>query len=153
LFSETEAAEKRRKEKEEHSVDAYESKFKQIQEISHEKDLEKLVDKFIEGLILNFFFVFLFHLKSNFYLVEDKNFALFNYVNELNNQIEILQEQIAEIKKEIRRFEGQGVELEDKQKRMLEQIDDKRLQGNTLADEYEEKTRTARKILDQCRAG
>jgi len=59
LFSETEAAEKRRKEKEEHSVDAYESKFKQIQEISHERDLEKLVDKFIEGLILEFFLFFI----------------------------------------------------------------------------------------------
>ncbi len=95
----------------------------------------------------------LFHLKINFYLVEDKNFALFNYVNELNNQIEILQEQIADIKKEIRRFEGQGVELEDKQKRMLEQIQDKRLQATTLAEEYEEKARSSRKILDQCRAG
>jgi len=36
---------------------------------------------------------------------------------------------------------------------MLEQIEDKRLQANALADEYDEKTRTARKILDQCRAG
>jgi hypothetical protein len=36
---------------------------------------------------------------------------------------------------------------------MIEEINDKRLQGATLADEYEEKTRTAKKILDQCRAG
>ncbi len=85
--------------------------------------------------------------------MEDKNFALFNYVNELNNQIEILQEQIADIKKEIRRFEGQGVELEDKQKRLQEQIDDKRAQANAFAEENEEKIRAARKILDQCRAG
>jgi hypothetical protein len=54
VFVEADAAEKRRKEKEEHSVEAYESKFKQIQEISHEQDLDKLVDKFIEGLTLNF---------------------------------------------------------------------------------------------------
>ncbi len=52
MFSEAEAAEKRRKDKEEHSVEAYESKFKQIQQISGEPDLEKLVDKFIEGSIL-----------------------------------------------------------------------------------------------------
>lgn len=51
MFSEAEAAEKRRKEKEEHSVEAYESKFKRIQEISGEQDLAKLVDKFIEGKI------------------------------------------------------------------------------------------------------
>ena len=85
--------------------------------------------------------------------MEDKNFALFNYVNELNNQIEILQEQIVDIKKEIRRFEGQGVELEERQKRLLEQIDDQRSQANAMADEHEEKTKAARKILDQCRAG
>lgn len=57
VFSEAEAAEKRRREKEEHSVEAYESKFKQIQEISHEDDLEKLVDKFIEGLTTNLLFL------------------------------------------------------------------------------------------------
>lgn len=47
---ELEASEKRRKEREEHSVVAYESKFQQIQEISGENDLDKLVDKFIEGI-------------------------------------------------------------------------------------------------------
>ena len=85
--------------------------------------------------------------------MEEKNFALFNYVNELNNQIEIFQEQIADIRKEIRRFEGQGVELEETQIRMLEQIDEKRSQTTALADQYEEKTRVIRKILDQCRTG
>ncbi len=55
MFStESEAVEKRRKEREEHSIEAYESKFKQIQDISGEQDLEKLVDKFIEGWILFF---------------------------------------------------------------------------------------------------
>ena len=50
-FLEAETADKRRKEKEDHSVEAYESKFKRIQEISGEENLEKLVDKFIEGSI------------------------------------------------------------------------------------------------------
>lgn len=52
MFAEAEALEKRRKEREEHSVEAFENNFKQIQEISGEPDLEKLVDKFIEGLIV-----------------------------------------------------------------------------------------------------
>ena len=33
-----------------------------------------------------------------FVLVEDQNFALFNYVNELNNEIELVQEQIQEVR-------------------------------------------------------
>ena len=85
--------------------------------------------------------------------VEEKNFALFNYVNEMNNQIEILQEQIDDVKKEIRRFERQGIELEEKQQQMLEDIGDKRSQAIAIANEHEEKTQAARKILDQCRAG
>ena len=32
-----------------------------------------------------------------YYIVEDQNFALFNYVNELNNEIELVQEQIQEV--------------------------------------------------------
>jgi uncharacterized protein YjgD (DUF1641 family) len=60
-FLEIELAEKRRKEKEEHSVEAYESKFKEIQEISGEQDLKKLVDKFIEGLTC-----LVFELKTKF---------------------------------------------------------------------------------------
>ena len=35
--------------------DAGHPKFKQIQQISGEQNLEKLVDKFIEGLIFHFF--------------------------------------------------------------------------------------------------
>ena len=49
MFSEAEAAEKRRKEREEHSVEAYESKFKEIEQITGEHDLDKLVERFIQG--------------------------------------------------------------------------------------------------------
>ncbi|CAF1645777.1 unnamed protein product, partial [Adineta ricciae] len=130
---EAEAAEKRRKEKEEHSIEAYESKFKQIQEISHEPNLEKLVDKFIE--------------------VEDKNFALFNYVNELNSRVETLQEQISDTKREIRHFESQGVELESQRQNLLAKIERKRAQADTTGQDYEDKTQTTKKTLDQCRTG
>jgi hypothetical protein len=57
IDSEAENVEKRKKEKEEHSVEAYESKFKEIQEITGENDLDKLVEKFIIGMMMgNFFF-------------------------------------------------------------------------------------------------
>jgi hypothetical protein len=36
-------------------------------------------------------------LVNKFIEVEDRNFALFNYVNELNNEIEMVQEQINEV--------------------------------------------------------
>jgi Zn-dependent oligopeptidase len=106
-------------------------------------------------LKVGFCFSFEQKVKLRFYLyiVEEKNFALFNYVNEMNNQIEILQEQMEDVKKEIRRFERQGIELEEKQQTMLEEINEKRSQTIAIATEHEEKIHATRKILDQCRAG
>lgn len=51
--------------------------MEKIKNITQEEDIDMLVKKFIE--------------------VEDKNFALFNYVNEQNNQIEDLQNEITEV--------------------------------------------------------
>ena len=59
------------------SVESYEAAFERIKEITGEEEIDMLVNRFIE--------------------VEDRNFALFNYVNEQNNQIEMLQEQIMEV--------------------------------------------------------
>ena len=59
------------------SVESYEAAYERIKEITGEEDMNIIVDKFIQH--------------------EDKNFALFNYVNEQNNEIEMLQEQIQEV--------------------------------------------------------
>lgn len=130
---EQEALEKRKKEKEEHSVEAYESKFKEIEQITGETDLDKLVDKFIQ--------------------VENKNYALFNFVNELNNQVEFLQEQIDQIQTDMRLFEKQGIELEEQRKQILKELEQKHRNATQLAEDYEEKIRANKKILDQSRIG
>jgi hypothetical protein len=44
---------------------------------------------------------------TTFIEAEDKNFSLFNYVNELNNEVEKLEEQIANTRKEIEKHRGQ----------------------------------------------
>jgi hypothetical protein len=64
-FSEAEAADKRRKEREEHSVEAYESKFKEIEQITGEHELHKLVERFIQGINKT---QILFLIKNIFYL-------------------------------------------------------------------------------------
>ena len=130
---EAEAAEKRRKEREEHSVEAYEAKFKEIEQITGETDLDKLVERFIQ--------------------VENKNYAIFNYVNELNNQVELLQEQIDQIKTDVRQFEKQGIEMEEQRKRILRELEQKHKNASQLASEYEDKIVANKKILDQSRIG
>lgn len=61
------------------------------QEATGITDIEQLVNTFIEA--------------------EDQNYALFNYVNELNSEIEKLEEQIAEAKSEIDKYKGQVIYL------------------------------------------
>ena len=68
----------RKKESQEDSVETYEEAFEKIKQLTGEDDLDLLVNRFIE--------------------VEDKNFALFNYVNEQNNEIETLNDAIQEVR-------------------------------------------------------
>ena len=58
-------------------MESYEAAFHRIQQMTGEEDIDYLVNHFIE--------------------VEDRNFALFNYVNEQNNEKEMLEEQIMQV--------------------------------------------------------
>jgi hypothetical protein len=71
----------------------------------------------------------------------------------LNSQSEIYQDEILDIQQNIHRFEQQGTEFEERRKQMLDEFECKRLQTLTLANEYDERTRMAKKIIDQCRIG
>ncbi|XP_071481099.1 coiled-coil domain-containing protein 63-like [Diadema antillarum] len=130
---ETEAADKRRRERQEDSIEAYEAAFERISEITQEEDLTMLVKKFIE--------------------TEDRNFALFNFVNEKNNEMEMLSDQIEEIKAEMREFEDQGAQMEEDRKAILKGLEEKQVAATKLADEYGVKIKSVNKILDQLKDG
>ena len=51
---------------------------------------------------------------ADFIKVEDQNFALFNYVTEMNNQVEGLQESIVKLRTDIKEAKGRGDERESK---------------------------------------
>lgn len=61
------------------TVESYDEAFSRIKRITgtDENDIDRIVNKFIQD--------------------EDQNFALFNFVNDQNNKIEILQEQIEQV--------------------------------------------------------
>lgn len=67
----------RKKESQEDTVETYEEAFARIREMTGEEDMDILVNHFIK--------------------VEDTNFALFNYVNEQNSEIEKLSEDISDV--------------------------------------------------------
>ncbi|XP_022090433.1 coiled-coil domain-containing protein 63-like [Acanthaster planci] len=130
---EAEEGEKLRRERQEDSIEAYEAAFQRIAEITKETDLNKLVHKFIE--------------------VEDRNFALFNFVNEQNNEIEIQQDQIAEIQEEISEFKRQGSAMEEQRMTILKGLEEQQTQAAKDADASDAKLKSVNKILDQLKAG
>jgi len=115
------------------SVESYEAAFERIKEMTGEDDIDAVVNKFIE--------------------VEDRNFALFNYVNELNNKIDILNDQIGDIRHDIDNFESQGVELESQRRVILKDLEERQNKSSKSADEADEKLTGVKKILDQLKAG
>ncbi|XP_048249157.1 coiled-coil domain-containing protein 63-like [Haliotis cracherodii] len=123
----------RKKESQEDSVETYEQAFELIKEMTQEDDLDLLVNRFIE--------------------IEDRNFALFNYVNEQNNEIEKLNDDIQIIRDEIEKFKAEGIDLETQRKLILKNLEDKQNEASQDADDNEQKYKEVSKILDQLKAG
>ncbi|XP_056398295.1 outer dynein arm-docking complex subunit 1 isoform X2 [Hyla sarda] len=130
---EKEEQERKKRDPTEDTIETYEQAFQQIQSVTGEDNLDILVNRFIE--------------------VEDRNFALFNYVNEQNNEIERLTEQITEIKREIEEFKAQGVRLEQEHRSILKNIEGKQEEAVKQADGYQQQLKGVMKILDQLKSG
>ncbi|KAK9834716.1 hypothetical protein WJX74_008491 [Apatococcus lobatus] len=73
-------------------VKEYSEAFEKIQKTTGVTDLDRLVEMFMEA--------------------EDANFSLFNYVNEVNAEIEKLEDQIGEIRAEVERLRGESSQQE-----------------------------------------
>mmetsp|Transcript_2618 Transcript_2618/g.5837 ORF Transcript_2618/g.5837 Transcript_2618/m.5837 type:complete len:553 (+) Transcript_2618:152-1810(+) len=114
-------------------VQSYEEAFAKIQESTGISDIDELVTTFIEA--------------------EDKNFSLFNYVNELNNEVEKLEEQIAEIKGEIEKYKGQGGQNDRQRKKLLKDLEDRLASTEARAEQYEAKALKAAKTVSQLEHG
>jgi hypothetical protein len=59
-------------------------------------------------------------LVAAFVSAEDHNFSMFNYVNELNQEAEKLEEQAAELQQEIERHTGAGASENSFRKRLMQ---------------------------------
>lgn len=92
-------------------------------------------------------------LVQTFIDAEDQNFSLFNYVNELNNEVEKLEEQIADIKAEIEKYKGQGGQNDRQRKKLLKDLEDRLASTEARAEQYEAKALKAAKTVSQLEQG
>mmetsp|Transcript_15592 Transcript_15592/g.39516 ORF Transcript_15592/g.39516 Transcript_15592/m.39516 type:complete len:485 (+) Transcript_15592:779-2233(+) len=114
-------------------VQSYEEAFNRIQASTGIADIDELVTSFIEA--------------------EDKNFSLYNYVNEMNNEVEKLEEQNAELRVEIEKYKGQGGNTENQRKKLLKDLEDKLAKTEAKAAQYEEKALKATKTVESLISG
>ncbi|XP_074649093.1 uncharacterized protein LOC141904372 [Tubulanus polymorphus] len=137
----TEEADKRKKrgageraiDQDKRLIESYEEAFTRIKEITGEENLENIVDNFIRK--------------------EDDNFALFNYVNEMSNEVELLQEQSEQLRSDIKQFGEQDVQMECERGEKLKELEETiRLKKATTSSD-EQRLMEINKTLDKLKAG
>ncbi|XP_076125301.1 coiled-coil domain-containing protein 114 [Alosa pseudoharengus] len=133
IASKQEMKDQRRMESGEDNVETLEEVFRKIQTVTGEDDLDLLVTKFIQ--------------------VEDQNFALFNYVNEQNNQAETLRDEINQTKEELEQFHLVGQQQEQEHHAMLRGVEEQQRGAQAQAQEHEAQANAVSKILDQIKTG
>ncbi|KAJ6656683.1 hypothetical protein lerEdw1_003570 [Lerista edwardsae] len=121
-------AKKRAKTKGE-SFESYEVAYMRLLKLTENGDIDQLVEDFVEK--------------------EEKNFAYFSYVTELNNDMERLQKRIEDIQNEISRLKSQQRKAEDVQHGHLKGLEDKLQKTTEEANLNEYKLKESHKILDQ----
>ncbi|XP_076603959.1 coiled-coil domain-containing protein 114 [Chaetodon auriga] len=129
----SELKEQRRMDLGEEPLDALEEVFERIQIVTGEDNLDMLVIRFMQ--------------------VEDRNFALFNFVNEQNNEAEALRDQISQIQAEIEQLRVAGLQQEQDHRSLLREIDEQRKETESQAEEYEKQASIISKILDEVKTG
>jgi len=111
----------------------YLNAFKEIKKITGEERNEKLVERYME--------------------MEDQNFAMFSYVNEINDQLEKQHDQIRALENEIMIYKADAEDSTEKKKVELEKIqgiyNQKAMEQARTESEIEEQER----LLEQLRVG
>ena len=85
---------------------------------------------------------------KNFIEIEEKNFNMFKYVNDLSNEIENLEHQIADFREEKKKYEGKGNELTLQKKRYLKELEEKSLNSQHKTELFESKYNASQKSLN-----
>merc|ERR1711959_527090 len=114
-------------------VQTYEEAFARIMDATNIHSIDELVDTFINA--------------------EDKNFTLFNFVNELTSEIEKLEEQIGDIKAEVDKYRGQDMNSDHQRKKILKDLEEKLGRTETKAEQYDAKFAQSTKILSSLKDG
>ncbi|KAJ3270391.1 Coiled-coil domain-containing protein 63 [Terramyces sp. JEL0728] len=114
-------------------LNTYESVFSEIRKVTGISDIGELVQRFTA--------------------VEDQNFSLFNYVNEINNEIELHAEEIVELQAKLNAMKVEGVAVEEERKKTLKQLEHNLKTTNEKCQHYDKQYNEISVILSDLTKG
>eukprot|EP01029_Cantina_marsupialis_P011830 TRINITY_DN2632_c0_g1_i2.p1 TRINITY_DN2632_c0_g1~~TRINITY_DN2632_c0_g1_i2.p1 ORF type:complete len:555 (-),score=181.17 TRINITY_DN2632_c0_g1_i2:148-1812(-) len=114
-------------------IASYEEAFTKIQQATGIEDLDEVVNRFIES--------------------EDKNYSLFNYVNQLARDIERLEAQVVTVRGEIDKYKGQGVNSDNQRKRILKDLEERLVKTKAKVEHYDNNYNSSMKTINQLKVG
>ncbi|KAK3084854.1 hypothetical protein FSP39_020235 [Pinctada imbricata] len=122
------------KDAEKQQIASYEDAFERVKEATGEDDIDVIVTNFLQK--------------------EDENFALFNYVNELNDEVEHLNEEISDMQNEINIFESEDVRHEEERKQTMRDLEVRNSRALFKEkDQADKRSTQINKELDELRSG
>lgn len=114
-------------------INSYEEALNKIQESTGIYDINEVVTRFLEA--------------------EEQNFSLFNYVNDINSEIERLEHSIADMRNQIEKYRGLGMSTDTQRKKALRDLEEKLLRTEKKADEYDTRYQRAVRTISQLKNG
>jgi chromosome segregation ATPase len=114
-------------------IHSYEDQLKSIQLATGTSDINEIVTRFLES--------------------EEQNFSLFNYVNEINSEIERLEHSISEMRNQIEKYRGQGMSSDTQRKKALRDLEDRLSRTEKHADEYDSRFQRAVRTISHLKQG
>lgn len=114
-------------------VQMYDEAFAKINEATGITEIDELVKTFVDS--------------------EKQNYSLFNYVNELSNEMDKLKQQIHETKEEINTFKGQGVTTDNQRKKIMHELEERLERTEIRAELYEKNYEETMKTINSLKIG
>lgn len=114
-------------------IQSYEEMLVKVQESTGVSDVNEIVAKFREA--------------------EDQNFSLFNYVNDINSEIERLEHSISDMRNQIEKYRGQGMSSDTQRKKTIRDLEEKLAKTDKKADEYDLRYQVAMRTINQLKNG
>jgi coiled-coil domain-containing protein 63/114 len=114
-------------------INSYEEALNKIQESTGIYDINEIVTRFLEA--------------------EEQNFSLFNYVNDINSEIERLEHSITDMRNQIEKYRGQGMSTDTQRKKALRDLNHKLDRTEKKADEYDSRYQRAVRTIAQLKNG